>query len=252
MRLMWRAVILGWLECLLLVGVLVSGCEGDCACDQRGAAKVTRGDATDACRAACATCAEGTDDAGVVATRACVAACARSRKDASRVGCEPELSEYLRCLSSARVDRDAMLEDPVECLLKAAGAEGCRGALAALRSCDAPCRDRGSLHLGQRTWSLDAGTPNSGSGIRPPRSESARIEVETLGCLGCADVADPKRGAPPGAPCEAASLCATVCCPCPDAGLAYMARVCSGGACLGSHGACALVESVAMDMTPCR
>jgi hypothetical protein len=173
-----------------------------------------------ACRSACATYFDSCPARGGRASdRAeCQEACEKQSALAARAGCEALRQAFLDCVSRTTLICEAVLSAPAVALSLGEGAPACGAAHSALRACDAPCRDPGTIHLAERP------------------EEQSFVELVRNGCEGCPEKLT--GGAPEGSPCQAARVCAQHCCGCEGGPVSYLARACLDGRCADREAAC--------------
>ncbi len=213
----------------LMAVVAVAACTlPGCRCSGEPTPSVSEGLA--ACRAACASyvSAHCPGRAELAKDQAdCVAACGAESEVAGRAECSPLRAAYLDCVGHSSVDCAAFVSAPSVALARGEGVRACGQALGRLDGCTAPCRNEGSVHLG-----------DSAQG-----GHAVQAELTRDGCNDCRPKT--RAGAPPGSPCTAARVCAEQCCSCQEGAGHYRARVCIDGACADQAAACASAPSAA-------
>lgn len=166
------------------------------------------------CRSACAAYFDagcGTRSAAASDLAECRESCEKRSVLSSRAGCAPLRRAFLDCVSRATLSCESVASAPGVALEQAEGALACRPALDALSTCDAVCRDPGTVHLGER--------PDQGT----------FLELVRNGCKSCPEKL--AGGAPAGSPCRAARVCAQHCCGCEAGAGSYLVRACVDGHC---------------------
>ncbi len=174
-----------------------------------------------ACRSACAgyfgaDC--GTRSESPTDRAECQESCEKRSALSTRAGCGAVRRSFLDCMSRATLSCEVVTTPPSVALERAEGAAACRPALEALSACDAPCRDPGTVHLGEIP------------------EERSFVELVRNGCDGCPEKL--VAGASEGSPCQAARVCAQHCCGCDGGPASYLVRACLGGQCAGREAAC--------------
>jgi hypothetical protein len=205
-----------WLGLLAALAVL-SGCR----CSDSNPGALGEDAHATACRSACApyfgagcrTRSESPSDRAE-----CQESCEKRSALSSRAGCRPLRQTFLDCVSRTTLNCEAVAASPSAALEQAEGAAACRPALEALSACDAPCRDPGTVHLGET------------------EDKRSFVELVRNGCDGCPEKLG--GGAGEGAPCQAARVCAQHCCGCDEGPASYLVRACLGGRCARSDAAC--------------
>lgn len=174
-----------------------------------------------ACRSACAAyfaagCSK--PETAAIERKECFEACERASALSVRAGCGAQRLAFLDCVSRARPNCEAVVSAPGAALERAEGVPVCRAAHEAQLACDAPCRDPGTLHLGEKAES------------------QSFVELVRHGCEACPR--ELARGAAEGSACQAARVCEQHCCACEGGPATYLVRACLGGQCAGREAAC--------------
>lgn len=173
------------------------------------------------CASVCAALASCRD-----APARCESTCRAERIAASGDACGAEHDAYLACLSKSR----AVCEPETSVTASLRGGhriKGCSDVVERHERCRRPCREAAIVRTASREVTLTG----------------RRYRVEAWQrSLGCApDAAQPSRRNAPGAPCQAASVCSEVKCPCPTPRTASLVRACVDGSCAARDLACQLV-----------
>lgn len=202
-------------------------------CRSRSGSSDAATDPALACRSACAallTAGCGDSESTPGAAARCNEGCQRQAAHALAARCQAEWTRYVECSARARVTCARC--SPAVCLEHRQGIEGCEAEHAALAACTRPCDHVGLSSVVDRTG-------DAGGGLS--------VEIVRAGCAACPE---PKRAAPAGSPCQAASVCSQVCCECPDGRAKYLARSCSRGICAARPEACSSARAAA-PIDPC-
>lgn len=208
----------------------VGACSGKCsepASDELGAALIT------ACRSACsAFVTAGCDRAGLRLDdqARCVEACDKENRAFAAARCETHRLSYLECVGRATPQCAVLDCSAAHCIEQGRGS-GCDAAFGQYRKCVSPCLFAGTLHTAERSIRV---------GEKQHRTDH---EIVRLGCAECP--ATRSLRAPPGSPCQAASVCSQECCRCKGGPSAYLARLCIDGVCADPGRACEVTAGVA-------
>ncbi|MCB9576424.1 MAG: hypothetical protein H6717_05305 [Polyangiaceae bacterium] len=187
----------------------------------------------DPCVAACARLTQagcGRAGLGPEDHERCVVGCRGQEQTARKASCETEWLSAMRCTAARGLSCESAHCSASVCLETGQGVTGCSRQYARLVACRAPCENAGSTELVSRSV----------------KGRAVRAEVTRAGCQGCGTLV---AGAPPGAPCQSASVCAEQCCACPRSKSAFKTRLCVDGSCVKS--ACELARTAATD-DPCQ
>lgn len=238
---------------LLLVVSAAFGCDDDPRHRVAGAGTERLASCAGACRGACAT-SVGAERSHAVAEGSelmdCLSSCSAECSAATAMGCAAELHRYLLCAGLGQQEASrAYAPQGIGAPWQTPG-RACRAAHEALRACQAPCRARGTVHLAERTLPTAVWARREPKAAGKDKGEiSLSVEVEDQGCQGCGLTV--RSGAPPGSPCQAASVCAAECCRCDDERVAFTARVCLDGRCVGEHRGCELLGKALPELGGC-
>ncbi len=219
-----RSVASARLAVLLVLGAGLAGCRSTGAGSDEGA-----------CRAACARLTEpGCDRPGLgpAAREGCEVSCNARRALVAQAGCQSERRRYLDCVArQGRHCASARCSASV-CLEQGEGLAGCADEHDRYLRCIGPCLDVGSS---QRL-------------ARRVNGREVKAELVRAGCDQCGKLSP---GAPAGAPCQSHSVCAQVCCPCPQSKASVKVRACVDGSCANAEDACASARAAA-EHDPCQ
>jgi hypothetical protein len=177
------------------------------------------------CARACEVAACGDRDSS-----ACSRDCLLRGAEAGGARCDRAHAALLACVSQATPNCASACTGAA--CLGSPRVRGCELEAKRLDGCLAPCRDEGV----SQKLTRKSGQP----------AEAVGLEVERSGCGTCS--AEPASGAPPGAACQAASVCSRHCCECRGSAGRHHVRACVAGKCAPASRACALATELVVGL----